>query len=257
MKQLLVFICLPLILASCEGSGSSSPTGSVSGFVTSNEDGSVVEGATIRIDGKSAQTSVDGTFLIGGVNSGKKTISASKVKYETYTGEVDIASGLETRKDIVLNAREPMAILTGANGVGVEDTSFKMKQPVNKVFVTPVGIYKNELWVAAPSGVWIGPDDGDQSAAQGTYEYVYEFNLNNGSGVTMNGVWASDNGATISLNGNTIIDKTGAEANNYSILNEFEVSDSYLFLDGKNVLTFSIENGFGPTGLYFSAEVFY
>lgn len=113
-------------------------------------------------------------------------------------------------------------------------------------------------WVRPTSGggQWIGPTAGD--APSGVYVYSLTFDLNglDPSTAAINGLWSTDNGASIELNGSLVWEMTTAPGERpFNALHAFEITDA--FLAGLNVLTFLVTNNpangpYNPSGMLVS-----
>jgi hypothetical protein len=145
-------------------------------------------------------------------------------------------------------------VLTGASGVGNQDTNFTYYKPSNSNPLIPVGIPANSAWIKPSSGAWIGPPGGNEDGESGRYIYTYTFSLLNTNGVSISGEWSSDNGTVGLLNGQIIINSPGGIASTFKSLHQF-FAPSNLFKVGVNELRFEVDNAYGPTGLYVSALI--
>lgn len=107
-------------------------------------------------------------------------------------------------------------------------------------------------WIAPPSGSkWIGPDDPTNGAPAGTiFVYTLSFDLTGLDPTTavVSGLWSSDNGGLISLNGVDTTFDTGSQSDQpFRSLHNFSLTGG--FISGVNELTFTVLNGGGPTSL--------
>lgn len=113
-------------------------------------------------------------------------------------------------------------------------------------------------WVANGASKWIGPKNASGQAmdACGNYWYETRFSLGGraANSALLSGRFASDNGAGIYLNGESIASNSAERA--FETFQDFSYAGSG-FLPGENTLRFEVENpcGFGnsPTGL--NAEI--
>jgi len=154
----------------------------------------------------------------------------------------------------VTPTRADIPVLTGASGVGNQDTNFTYYKPSNSNPLIPVGIPAHSAWIKPSSGAWIGPPGGNEDGESGRYIYTYTFSLLNTNGVSISGEWSSDNGTLGLLNGQIIINSPGGMATTFKSLHQF-FAPSNLFKVGVNELRFEVDNGHGPTGLYVSALI--
>jgi len=60
-------------------------------------------------------------------------------------------------------------VLTGASGVGNQDTNFTYYKPNNSNPLIPVGIPAHQAWIKPTSGAWIGPLGGNKDGQSGRY----------------------------------------------------------------------------------------
>ena len=149
-----------------------------------------------------------------------------------------------------------ITILTGKSGINSGNMDFKLKEPGSHNYIYPVSIHNHPAWVIARGGNWIGPPGGNAGGKSGTYTYKYEFDIQNPSDLVIEGVWASDNGMVATLNGHVIVNAPGGVADTFKAMNILESNkNDKLFLKGKNILEFNVENAWGPTGLYFNATI--
>ena len=139
---------------------------------------------------------------------------------------------------------------TGVNGIGVADSNYTLTSSPSGG--TAIGITANPNWVAAPTGSnWIGVTNGNVTDPVGIYVYRSTFDLTGVSLATfsISGAWATDNNASIFLNG---LD-TGITKGNtgFTSLSSFSIGSG--FLSGINTLEFKVNNisggGLNPTGL--------
>lgn len=95
-------------------------------------------------------------------------------------------------------------------------------------------------WVANDSGSkWIGPRADGAGVAGGMYVYRTTFTVPANAGiVTLNGKWATDNGASIRLNGNPV--GIVSAHNGFGALKPFTISSG--FVPGLNTLDFAVTN---------------
>jgi hypothetical protein len=110
------------------------------------------------------------------------------------------------------------------------------------------------VWIAnAPNSQWITPTADASFGEPGGvfYTYTTTFTLPVGfSDAMLSGGWASDNGATMSLNGGPTVSTTGDAA--FGSLTSFSITSG--FMAGANIITFSVLNSGAftegnPTGL--------
>jgi len=107
MNKLLVIITAAFFTA-CGGGDSndngdlSTAKGSVSGFVTDNNSGAILDGVTVKAAGREITTGNDGAYEISDIEIGEETISALKPGYSNYSSKVNITEGQITSHDIVL-----------------------------------------------------------------------------------------------------------------------------------------------------------
>ncbi len=102
-------------------------------------------------------------------------------------------------------------------------------------------------WVANNAfSRWIGPAANSFGPA-GTYRYRTTFTLPanaNLSTVNVNGLWGTDdNSLSMLINGNP----TGNVSGGFNVLTPFTINSGFVL--GTNVLTFTLNNAGGPTGL--------
>lgn len=129
------------------------------------------------------------------------------------------------------------ALITNPNGVGGPFV-------VNQVGF-PLG---TGPWMADTStSKWIGPA-ADQSAnccALGTYDYKLSFSVAGGP-VSITGRWASDNSATMLLNGSSTSNTTPSTTASFTAWTPFTLN---AVPSGANTVDFLVTNTGGPSGL--------
>jgi hypothetical protein len=106
----------------------------------------------------------------------------------------------------------------------------------------PIGSHN---WMADSAlGKWIGPHSPEVNDAPGTYTYTETFDLTAYilSSVVLTGGFASDNSATIKLNGAGSFPTSAG----FTSLTSFTINSG--FVAGINTLTFIVTNGPGTTG---------
>lgn len=109
-------------------------------------------------------------------------------------------------------------------------------------------------WMANTStSQWDTPNpNGNFNLAVGTYVYTETFTLAPGFGTAqLSGQWATDNQATMSLNGN-VISTTPSTIASFQTFTPFSTSNPAFFTTGTNTLTFTVTNAGAspnPTGL--------
>ena len=97
--------------ASCFG-GPPPTTGSVAGTVTSSADGSPIAGATVQTDsGQSDTTAGDGSYSMGGVPTGSRTVTASASGFVSDAVGATVSDGQTTTVDFAL---DPAPVGSGA-----------------------------------------------------------------------------------------------------------------------------------------------
>jgi hypothetical protein len=107
-------------------------------------------------------------------------------------------------------------------------------------------VAKWDVWVAPPPGsMWISfqPVLTDNMPS-GSTTYFTQFLVGDPSSYSFSGVWSSDNGAEMFVNG-TSVATLGDVA--YTGLTPFTVNSG--FVTGLNTLSVTVLNGIGPTGL--------
>ena len=110
-------------------------------------------------------------------------------------------------------------------------------------------------WVMPSIGNWIAPDrNGSFNHPIGSYRYSTTFQAF-GAANKIDGVWASDDGIEIRVNGETIVREDTVGIDTHNRLHEFSIQSDVLLTEGENTLTVIIGNAGGPTGLYLNAEV--
>lgn len=85
--------------------------GSVSGFVTDSDSGSVLADVLVQVEELESTTSSEGSYTINGIEVGDRTITASRQGYQNHTGTVSVDSETMASYDIVLNP-DPIQIPT-------------------------------------------------------------------------------------------------------------------------------------------------
>ncbi len=152
-------------------------------------------------------------------------------------------------------------ILTGEAGVGGDQANFALQIPDGSTEVPIVSDILGIDWVEPALGAWIAPrvdltgaaGTVDSQYPLGSYIYTHNFDLPSTEGVSMSGVWASDDGITITLNGNQLL-QTANDAQNWDVISAFSADESEL-IAGTNTIVFTVENLGGPTGLYVNAMI--
>ncbi len=153
-------------------------------------------------------------------------------------------------------------IITGESGIGENDADFTLQMPDGST-VVPVSFDRlADAWFDPAVGSWIAPardlaaaedgEDGPEYPA-GSYIYTHNFDLSSTEGISLSGVWGSDDAITIVLNGNQLV-QAPAELSNFAEQNNFTASESD-FIAGTNTIIFTVDNGAGPTGLYINAVI--
>jgi hypothetical protein len=100
---------------------------------------------------------------------------------------------------------------------------------------------------------WDTPNtNGNFNLAVGTYVYTQTFTLAAGYGTAqLSGQWATDNDATMMLNGN-LVSTTPSTSASFTAFTPFSTSNPAFFVTGTNTLTYTINNSGqspNPTGL--------
>jgi hypothetical protein len=139
---------------------------------------------------------------------------------------------------------------TGVNGIGVADSNYTLTSSPSGG--TAIGITSIPAWVDAPTGSnWIGVTNGNVTDPIGDYVYQLTFDLTGVSPATfsISGAWATDNNASILLNG---VDTGIAKGIiGFTSLSSFSIGSG--FISGINTLEFKVTNisggGLNPTGL--------
>lgn len=101
-------IVFVLVLPGCGGGGGGGGTPPVGGgsltvtgrVVDGSSLNAAVMGATVTISGRSDQTESDGRFSIGGIESGTRTVTASKTGYTTGTKSVTLSESQPDTGDV-------------------------------------------------------------------------------------------------------------------------------------------------------------
>ncbi len=109
----IILLSLCVLLQSCGGGSSNNTssetggddpmTGSVSGFVTNSDDGSVLADVLVQVEDLESRTSNEGSYTINGISSGERILTASKSGYQNHNATISIDSAMTTSYDIVLN----------------------------------------------------------------------------------------------------------------------------------------------------------
>jgi hypothetical protein len=166
--------------------------------------------------------------------------------------KVRLAFGILTGMLATSSALADIQILTGSSGIGNQDTHFTYTEPNSSNPLIPVGIPSHSAWVKPILGGWIGPPNGNRTAKQGKYVYVWNFELSNVEGVALSGKTLSDNRSVVWLNDNMITENISE-----SFVNEhFFSASSAQFKVGENELRFEVTNYRpSPSGLYVNANI--
>jgi len=106
MYKSFIILIAAIFLIACGGgdtdSDSSDATGSVTGFVTDSDIGTILDGVTVKVAEKEVNTGNDGSYELTELVVGEKTILASKTGFISHSGKVTISDGQSTSHDIVL-----------------------------------------------------------------------------------------------------------------------------------------------------------
>ncbi len=70
------------------------PDADVEGYVTDDETGDGIEGASVTIGGENTTTDVDGYYMISGMFPGEYPVTISAMGYFTHNGDVTLVSGM-------------------------------------------------------------------------------------------------------------------------------------------------------------------
>ena len=141
----LAFICtIFLIGCSSDDNGSeSNETVSLKGTVRDSATGTVISGATVKIDNAETTTDSDGNYTLSGITVGTYTITVSKNGYQDYQASITIVEGTNT-KNITLTAETTQTgTLTGTVKYG--------DSPVEGVLIQLQGVGD---YTAAADGVY-------------------------------------------------------------------------------------------------------
>ena len=159
----------------------------------------------------------------------------------------------------------PGLVNTGGTGVvGTPDSAYDILDGAPGGVTEAYEVAKPGVWVAAPAGSnWIGPDllmedDNPATGPQGALDndpvgdYTYTLTFDVAAAyvpyLQITGKWATDNGATMKLNGTTLEWATPYEG--FRKLSAFTIASG--FQNGENTLTFVVNNATGsgnPSGL--------
>jgi hypothetical protein len=188
------------------------------------------------------------------------------------------------KKDNLLIAFVVFAVLlfgtaiASAGPIAISNTGFGTYTVAGPNIITPsnpaviASPYPSSAWAAAPSGAsWIAPN-ADQTwdppqyhsgsgSLPGDWTYITTFSLSFNPGTAvLAGYWGTDNGGTMSLNGNQVA-VLGPPPPTFQSLNYFSITNPLYFQAGTNTLTFVVNNedgrpnswagslGENPTGL--------
>lgn len=101
-----------------------------------------------------------------------------------------------------------------------------------------------------PASNWVWVDSITAPAA--TFEFSFDLTGFNVASAVLEGVWGVDNFGSILLNGTLISELVGNEFEHFQELRAYGSSDTALFNQGQNVVTYSMFNG-GPGPAAFRA----
>lgn len=119
-NKCIIFCILIIVLCGCDLPGK---YGTITGTVLDGFTEKPLSSVTVQICSATAVTEDNGTFLMQGVPSGTRTITASKPGYYTYSQNIEVAGGSSSFCAIHLAAKNPPAgVARGAVSGSVSDT---------------------------------------------------------------------------------------------------------------------------------------
>jgi hypothetical protein len=91
-----------LILVATPGAALAQAPARIVGRVVDAMTGTPLASAEVRVDGSRATTSADGSFVLGGVEPGRRVVQSRRVGYTPWTDAVDVIPGLDRTVTIAL-----------------------------------------------------------------------------------------------------------------------------------------------------------
>ncbi len=104
---LLGFLIAGIVGCSSDDDGGGGGDVTLNGTVTDADTGSLIEGATVSIGGKSAVTNIDGYYLIESLQAGTSEITVSRSGYQTYQENVVLIEPTTTKNVALTPGDDP------------------------------------------------------------------------------------------------------------------------------------------------------